>query len=341
MEFLLKKIILPVFVICFIMIPLVSNSQDEVPTLIPVIKTGDTIVIEVHREEGLSDEYLVDRNGFIDIGLIGKIKAEGLSLRTFQKNLEKELNKYIRDPRIKTELIPKTVVPGGGGEEETGYTVFLMGQIRNPGVFNLTDSTNILQIVARAGGVVEVPVRDRFNQIISQPADPTSMVLLRATGESFPVNLEKILKGDQSQNYILEPGDVLYIPSGTARTIQVLGAVFTPGQHSINEPINLLQALTLAGGFTDMAAYKKVKIVRADPKNPETFEVNLGKIFASGKLEQMPMVQAGDVIFVPKSLFFHWKRFVGTLKDAAMSSESIRAIRDFDERSDDNAYYRY
>ena len=81
------KILLTTYIFIVMILTSLSNGQESLPTLIPVINPGDTIAIDIYREEALSDEYIVDKMGYIDMNMVGQIKAQGLSLRSFQSKL--------------------------------------------------------------------------------------------------------------------------------------------------------------------------------------------------------------------------------------------------------------
>ena len=154
------------------------------------------------------------------------------------------------------------------------------------------------------------------------------VTLLRKSGESFIVNLAKMLQtGDQTENHELEPGDVVYVPGGSFDYIEVLGEVGSPGKYYVPREETIFESLARAGGLTDYAGYRNIRIVRTKSETPKSLRVNLISILEQGDEKVIPMVQAGDAIYVPKSLFYHWKNFVTVLSDFDLSSRSVENVR--------------
>lgn len=84
----------------------------------------------------------------------------------------------------------------------------------------------------------------------------------------------------------------------------VLGEVRKPGTYPLpsdRTKITLLRAISVAGGFTDIANVKRVKIVRKVQGKKETMQVNVEEVF-NGNASDVE-IKNGDVINVPESLF--------------------------------------
>ena len=85
--------------------------------------------------------------------------------------------------------------------------------------------------------------------------------------------------------------------------VSIGGSVRLPDLYKVprKHPISLLEAITLAGGTTDRAAEKKVKVIRTTDGNRTSFLVNLRKV-KKGKSED-PLLKDGDMILVPRRFF--------------------------------------
>ena len=82
------------------------------------------------------------------------------------------------------------------------------------------------------------------------------------------------------------------------RTISVLGEVSRPGNFPVDkQQITLLEALSVAGGFTDNARPSKVQLIRNKPNTVETYIIDLTRL--SSLSEPKLLLQSGDVIYVP------------------------------------------
>lgn len=85
--------------------------------------------------------------------------------------------------------------------------ILVLGVIRAPGVYNYKEPMTLLDAVTLAGG--EIPRRSRFSKIkITRPlpGQPGNYIQIEA-------NLVRFLaQGDSSQNVLLQPGDLVYVP---------------------------------------------------------------------------------------------------------------------------------
>lgn len=82
--------------------------------------------------------------------------------------------------------------------------------------------------------------------------------------------------------------------------IYVTGKVRSPGQFEVGRYVDVLQAITLAGGFTPFAKTKKVQIIRRDAEGRETiFDFNYDEVERGRNLQQNIRLEADDVVLVP------------------------------------------
>ena len=303
-----------------------------------MLAVGDTVKIEVERHERYSGLFRIEADGTIDHPLVGPVPARGLTLEALQESLTEHFSRYIRRPMLKVSLAepePRSL------SRPASPTVYLMGEVRKPGPYELTPGMRLIQLIALSGGPIIHPMEDHLGNIRSTGANLRNISVFRADGETIQVDLEHIQQtGDQSQNVVLEPGDTVHIPAGTQGEFTILGQVRYPGSYPVKEKMNLMEALVQAGGFTRDGSLRNIRIVRADSPDPQTFRVNLWDTLKGGRLEMIPEIQAGDAIFVEHTPFYHWERFVSGMRGAAISSESVRLIRDFDERTGGTIYYR-
>lgn len=89
--------------------------------------------------------------------------------------------------------------------------------------------------------------------------------------------------------------------------IYIVGAVRNPGPLDItsDEQLTVSRAIMRAGGFTDYANGKEVRVTRgseSDSGGKQTFTVNVTDVLEKGKTEEDKPVKPGDLIFVPERL---------------------------------------
>ncbi len=82
-------------------------------------------------------------------------------------------------------------------------------------------------------------------------------------------------------------------------TIFVLGEVNEPGQHTLGRYVDVVQALTLAGGTTPYASESKIRVLRRQDGREVVYRVNFSDIKRGRALQQNIILQSGDVVVVP------------------------------------------
>lgn len=158
-----------------------------------VIGSEDALEIMVWRNEILSRPRIVVRpDGKISLPLIGDIQAAGLTPNQLKNYIEKRLKDYQELPTV-------TVIVS----EINSYYIYILGEVRSPGRYQLKSNISVLQAVTLAGG-------------FTNWASPNSMVVLRRNGEKeekIKVRYKKIISGSRSEeNIVLKPGDTIIIP---------------------------------------------------------------------------------------------------------------------------------
>jgi polysaccharide export outer membrane protein len=67
--------------------------------------------------------------------------------------------------------------------------------------------------------------------------------------------------------------------------------------------LTVFEAITLAGGFTEVANPSKVKIIRQEEGEEVTLVVNIEKLTKKGDASQDVELKANDRVIVPRSFF--------------------------------------
>lgn len=157
-----------------------------------LIGPGDVLSVDFWRETDLSGEVLVRPDGQISVPLLDDIRAAGLTPGQLREVLVARAERYFDDPRV-------TVVV----EEINSRNIFITGRVSQPGSYQLVGSTTVLQLIARAGGLLEY-------------ADAKKITITRTTGgqpTSFRFNYKEIAEGKNlHQNIELQPGDTVIVP---------------------------------------------------------------------------------------------------------------------------------
>ena len=108
--------------------------------------------------------------------------------------------------------------------------------------------------------------------------------------------------GDQFSNLLLMDKDLLYIPK--AEHFYIIGQVKNPGSYLYKEQdITIVEAISMAGGFTPIAARNRTRIIRVEDEVEKIIQVKIDAITESGLKLHDIKIFPGDVIVVPESFF--------------------------------------
>ena len=110
---------------------------------------------------------------------------------------------------------------------------------------------------------------------------------------------------DNLKSYLKNPSVSILIKEYANKTLYVLGQVKKPSSIPIppEKNMTLLEAITSAGGFTDIAAVSKVKVLRMEKGVQHAIEVDVSQITKEGNKQLDISLKPGDIVFVPQSLF--------------------------------------
>jgi polysaccharide export outer membrane protein len=244
------------------------------------IGNQDVVTIMVYDQAELSGKFTVDPDGTLTFPLLGRLKAGGLTLRALEEDLKKRLaDGYLRNPQVSVSM-----------ETYRSQRIFVMGEVRAPGAYQLAGDTTIIEAIARAGSTT--PQAADEVMIVRPKEGQTSGPVMPNDSDStvIRVNLRDIQEGALSKNIQLRDGDTLVVQK--ARSVYVFGQVKTPGAYPIDKDTTVLQALSLAGGVTDRGSTGKVKIVRTVEGKKKEIKVKL-----------TDMAEPGDTIIVAERFF--------------------------------------
>ncbi len=141
--------------------------------------------------------YIVDKDGFIDLPVIGKVNVNGLTLYECQSKLQELVNEYIKDVIVEIRFV--------------NYNVTILGEVARPGTYGFYKrEANIFEAVSRAGGVSNFG--DLRNvMVIRKNGNLTETVKLDFTNSDFMKN----------PYYWLQPNDIVYIKPLRAKVVNL------------------------------------------------------------------------------------------------------------------------
>ncbi|MCU4653747.1 polysaccharide export protein [Roseibacterium sp. SDUM158016] len=212
---------------------------DQAPTPV-IIGVGDTVQISIvsSSETGFLDfttasispisstslpPQTVRESGNINVPPIGRLRAAGQTIQSFETLLERRLGEVLIEPSVIVELV-----------DRQSARVNVAGQVAAPGAVPLTEvNTRLIDVILAAGG----------------PSGRTEdyMVRLSRSGSTHAVSLQRLYE-DPRFNIIVRPGDVVAVEPAD-RKFTVLGATGNQTFRFDEQEVSLAEALSQAGGL--------------------------------------------------------------------------------------------
>ncbi len=161
------------------------------------------------------------------------------------------------------------------------------------------------------GGSYEIGPEDLLEISVWREKDLQREVLVRPDGWlTFPLvgNIRAAGKTPQElqaeitarlRKYIPDPVVTVTLRKVQGLKIFVIGKVGKPGEYVVGRYVDVLQALTLAGGLTPFAKEDDIKILRKEGGRERVIPFDYNQVKRGRNLEQNIRLQAGDVIMVP------------------------------------------
>jgi polysaccharide export outer membrane protein len=167
---------------------------------------------------------------------------------------------------------------------------FVLGEVRKPGTFAIERETTILEAITQAEGFTD------------KAASSGVKVLRRlVNGQQETIALDMSGAVPKEKQFRIHDGDTIMVPKGNS--FFVFGEVRKPGAYQIDRDTNVLEAITIAGGFTDKAAAGRTRIIRTTARGQEILYVDVNEILKKGQSERTVLLLENDVIVVPESFF--------------------------------------
>ena len=170
------------------------------------------------------------------------------------------------------------------------HAFFVLGEVKTAGTFPLDKETTVLDAVTLAGG---------FND----RAAPSGVKLIRRAtdGQQETISLDLSSSTSRDRTLTVQEGDTVYVPKGN--TFFVFGEVRKPGAYQLDRSTNILEGITIAGGFTDKAAPGRARVIRNTPSGQTVLDVDMNDIIKRGQRDKAIQLQENDVVVVPESFF--------------------------------------
>lgn len=159
-----------------------------------VIGPSDVLEIAVWNNEAVSRTVPVRPDGKISLQLINDVQAAGLTPMQLRATLTEALTAYVQNPEISVIV-----------REVHSFKVSVMGEVKEPGRFDLSGRVTVLDVLAMAKGLTEY-------------ADKKNIAVLRREAgvtRTIPVEYHKLVSAGESmtgrENFFVQPDDIVLV----------------------------------------------------------------------------------------------------------------------------------
>jgi len=104
---------------------------------------------------------------------------------------------------------------------------------------------------------------------------------------------------EKLKKFVTGPHVTVIVTAINNRRVYVLGEVVRPGGFALLPDMNVLQAISDAGGLTQFAHSKKIYVLRTEAGKQVKYPFNYSKVLKGENSEQNIVLKAGDTIVVP------------------------------------------
>ena len=297
-----------------------SDKEDiEIQNDVYILGPGDKIAITILGTDFEKGEYLILNDGSLSLPLAGNFYLNGKTIAQAKQEIIERLKEQILEPEVSIVLTnPRPI------------SVFVLGEVNNPGIYNLSfddDSNNLNTINSGVKGLPTLVSAIYSAGGITQNTNLKEVELLRL----LPGNkneykktrldlIDLIFEGKKQNNPYLFDGDIIKFKEAdklysekiniistnnlTPNTIavSVIGEVKRPGIINIEKNTSLFQSILIAGG-PDINRYSKAnvdlfRVNRNGSASHKKFKID----FRKGISKDNPTLKNGDVIRVRRNL---------------------------------------
>ena len=147
--------------------------------------------------------------------------------------------------------------------------------------------------------------QDLSREVVVRPDGMISMPLvgdIQATGLTANLLAKRI--AERLTEYLASPIVFVQVKDVNSYFIYVMGEVAKPGKYSLKSYANVMQGISLAGGFTPYAKKNKIKVLRVSAEGPNgkhqiEIPVQYDEILKGNAVPGNFFLRIGDVIVVP------------------------------------------
>ena len=240
-----------------------------------LIGDGDVLQVSVWGVPELTVDVTVRPDGKITLPAAGDVVASGLAPAQLSDRLTEVLAKFVKQPVVTVSV-----------SQITNNRVYVSGGGSGPAVVPLAGRTTLLKLLCRLENLASADLRRAF---------------IVRDGQRLETDFYRLfIKGDMTQDIILQPEDVLFLPTQELNKVYVTGAVKEAKYIFFREGMTVLDAILESGGFSEYAKQNDVLVLR---KGGNEIELRIKDLMFGKDLKQNVALRPGDQVVVKESMF--------------------------------------
>ncbi len=275
-----------------------------------VLGPNDQILIRAPEAEEIDQKpFRVDADGNINLPLVGRIHAAGMTMQELEADLVRRLREYIREPQVFITPVQFRSAP-----------VYFDGLFVKPGIYALQGNRTLTEMLTTVGGVQPGASR---HITITRHAEygpiplPNAVVDPQRKVSTVEISLGSLRQDiSPAENILLQPYDLVQV--GRAELVYMNGEVLKVGGIDLGErdSISILQAISQSGGLGRDAKKDKIRILRSvlGTNRRYAIDIDVSQLY-DGKGLDVPLLP-NDVVYVPRS---YQRQFLQTLGTMALT----------------------
>lgn len=260
---------------------------------------GDTLDVRVFGQPDLNWQGEVDADGtltslpFIETPIRAQCKTD----KEVQKEIIAAYSKFLKSPQISVRVTGRNSRP----------PAMIFGAVPIPTRVQMFRRVRLNELITQSGGYTERANGDiqilHMEPVMCPEPGEIDEPLVASDGQSLNAlkvyKIADLLAGKPEANPVIRPGDVVTVME--AKPVYITGSVISPQPLLLRDGLTLSKALAMVGGVSQNGVSKDIRIYRSKLGSPEQELVRVDFNEIKKKRKPDVVLQAYDIIEVPKA----------------------------------------